>query len=146
MRLLGHALASVAVSTGIYGLTKSTEIAVSSFLAGVLIDIDHYFDYWLQYPLKLDVKHFFTTCEGHGLQRVTLLLHSVEMLLVLLAAVYLTRSKMLLGIYLGFSQHIIFDYIFNGVYPLSYYFVFRIINKFNNVKVFIIPDAQKTNG
>jgi hypothetical protein len=61
MRLHQHIAVSSVVSLGLYAWTQSLPIAISSFLAGFLLDLDHLIDYWREHPAKIDLIHFFKT-------------------------------------------------------------------------------------
>lgn len=104
MRLSQHIFISGAVSLGIFGFTKSALAGAISFLAGFLMDVDHVFDYWKQHPKRIDIKHFFSTCEEYKLSKVYLWMHSVELLIVVGIITYYTRSAIMLGCLVGFTQ------------------------------------------
>lgn len=139
MRLYEHVAVSVVVSFTVYAITKSFIIAISSFLAGVFIDVDHLIDYWFEHPFRFDIVHFFKTCEEYHLKRVILIFHSIELLLFLGFLVYILREPLLLGITIGIAQHILFDQLFNRIYPFTYFFVYRFNQGFVNEKVFDVP-------
>ncbi|OGS03833.1 MAG: hypothetical protein A2339_00855 [Elusimicrobia bacterium RIFOXYB12_FULL_50_12] len=141
MRLHQHIIASVAFSGGIYGITGSKSIALASFVTGVLLDLDHVTDYWLEHPLSLNVPHFFEMVDACKLRKTHLWLHSLEMLIPLAVAVWLSKSAILLGISIGFAQHMLFDCLFNFIYPGSYFLAYRIQKGFKSECVFVLPEG-----
>ena len=145
MRTSNHVIASTVFSSGLYCVTKSPVISVSSFLIGIFLDIDHLIDYWRQHPGSLDYYHFIETCEKYRLQLVTLFLHSYELLLACVTLVFFTKSALLFGISLGFAQHLFFDTITNSVNDdhSSYFFLYRWYVGFDIRKVF---NTDKING
>jgi hypothetical protein len=146
MQLHKHLIASTVISAGIYAATRSPEAAVGSFAAGVFIDIDHVLDYWIQHPFKLDLVHFFATCEEYKLKKTYLFLHSFEFILPLALLVYYTRSPWLAGMALGWSQHVIFDYFNNFTTTKGYFLIYRALHGFNIRNVFTPPDERGANG
>jgi hypothetical protein len=137
-----HVIASGILSGGIYALTRSPEAAAGSFVTGIFMDLDHIFDYWVAHPFKMDIAHFFETCEEYKLPKTYLILHSFELVVPLGLLAYFTRSPWLMGFLLGWIPHIIFDHFMNRTYPLSYFFVYRMVNKFNITKVFLPPSGR----
>ncbi|MCX5781983.1 MAG: hypothetical protein NT145_04685 [Elusimicrobia bacterium] len=144
MRLTQHIAVSSIVSLGLYAWTQSFPIAISSFLAGFLLDLDHLIDYWREHPIKFDLIHFFKTCEEFRLVKVYLFLHSIELLLPLGFLAYYSRSPWVLGFLIGFSQHMLFDHLLNPVFPYTYSFFYRWNKGFANEKVFDIK--KQSNG
>jgi hypothetical protein len=136
MRLTEHIAASAAASAGIYAVTKSPEMAVCSFLTGVLIDVDHLLDYWLEKSFDLNIARFFKTCNECNFTITRLYFHSIEVVIVLCAAAYCTRSLLITGLTLGAAQHIALDQLKNKVYPASYFFTYRLFNGFKAANVF----------
>ena len=147
MRLHQHVVASGILSGGIYALTRSPEVAAGSFVTGVFMDLDHIFDYWMAHPFKVDLAHFFETCEEYKLPKTYLFLHSFELVVPLSLLAYFTRSPWITGFLLGWAPHMVFDYFVNGAYPFSYFIVYRMANKFDITKVFFPPpDRIRANG
>lgn len=136
MRLHHHAIASTLIGAGLYGLTGSLPLAASSFAAGVFIDIDHLADYWREHPRSCDLRHFFATCHRYGLRQVYLVLHSLELLPLLGLALYLIRGEVMLGLFIGFAQHMALDHLYNRTHGPSYLFIYRWRLGFYNDKVF----------
>lgn len=143
MRFHQHAAVSAAFSAGIFFLTGSKIIAAASFLAGILVDIDHIPDYWLQHPFKMDLMHFFQTCDEYNLKRTFIFLHSAELFIPLTILSFYTRSEWFTGFTLGLAQHIGFDCIFNSTFPWSYFFFYRLYHGFKGEYVFIEPPHIK---
>lgn len=137
MRLSEHIGVSFSLSTIIFALTKNYLFALSSFLSGVFIDFDHFFDYFKSEGFKLDLNDFFHRCENFGVKKFYLLLHSYELLLLFGLIISLTSyNSLTLGILLGFSQHLLLDQIFNGAQPFGYFLIYRWWNGFSGEYVF----------
>jgi len=136
MRLHQHVVASGTVSAGIFAVSRSLTVALVSFVSGFLIDLDHYIDFWRENPFDFNVRRFFATCEGYELRKLVLVLHSWELLLLLAAFTYLTRSGIALGLLVGGTQHLLLDQKANYTYPLSYSFIYRFLHGFRGEAVF----------
>jgi hypothetical protein len=125
------------LSLGAYGATKSAEIGIVSFLVGVFIDLDHFFDYWRQHPWKVDVLHFFEVCHNCELKGLYLFLHSIELFVALAAIAFFTKSELAVAVTFGMGQHIGFDIMTNELKPLGYFFVYRLVSGFKSSEIFV---------
>jgi uncharacterized membrane protein len=83
-----HVVTSAAISGILYAIFGSWAVAVSSFITGVLIDVDHIIDYVIVHGLHLDMRNFFSFFYENRLQKVTLVLHGWEWLLLLALAAW----------------------------------------------------------
>ncbi len=136
MHLKEHIIASSITSAGIYIATRSARMAAVSFAAGVLLDLDHFVDYWKDHSFNLDIPRFFTACHECDLTKTRLFLHSAELLLFLTAAAYFTRSGVITALALGLCQHLAFDQFSNEIYPASYIFAYRLSKGFRVEAIF----------
>ncbi len=131
MRLPQHALASAVVSGGLYAATRSPALAASSFLAGIFIDLDHVFDYVREYGIRPNVKEFFEVCHTGRFRRVVLPLHAWEWIPLLAALAWANQwNPWLLGLCIGFAQHLACDQIANPVSRWGYFFAWRLKSGF----------------
>jgi hypothetical protein len=136
MRPREHVIVSAVFGAGVYGLTGSRAMAVCSFLAGVFVDVDHFIDYWREHPGSLSWRDFYDTCVQFRLKKAYLFLHSPEILAVAAVFAYLLRSRAVIGIALGLSQHFLFDLMFNGVRVKAFFLFYRLIKGAETEKVF----------
>ena len=137
MKLHNHILASTTVGGISYYIFGSWQISVTVFLSGIFIDLDHILDYFLyEKKIKLDIKDFFYKCEALILNKVYLLLHSYELIIILAILAYFTNDYIVLGLLIVFGNYIMLDLAANKVHFLGYSFIFRLINKFNSKKIF----------
>lgn len=102
-----------------------------SLAAGVLIDIDHVFDYYLQEGVTLRLKDMYAWCDENKFKLIFLFFHSVE----LVALLWLVIMRFRLGLFwaaaaVGFTQHLLLDIIFNPIYSYSYFLSYRIARGF----------------
>lgn len=137
MKFPEHLGISLSLSAIIFAFTENYPLASSSFLAGIVIDFDHFFDYFRSEGIKFDLYDFFHRCENCGIKKFYLLLHSYELLFLSALVVYFTPPNPLtLGILIGFSQHLLLDQISNAAHPFVYFFIYRWRNNFSGEYVF----------
>ena len=118
----------------VYLVSGDAASAVACCIAGIFLDLDHIIDYLYHSNFKFTVKGFFHTCEGYRLKRFFLFLHSYE-ILILLWLIFLLRGRdrILLGVNIGYTAHLITDQFANATLPFTYFFTFRLLKAFKNV-------------
>jgi hypothetical protein len=121
MRVTSHVALSIVVAGASYLATKSPEIAVASFLSGWLVDVDHAIDLvrervWPYIKVK----------------KMTLLLHSWELLLVLAIISSVLKSPLLNWIGIAYLLHLFTDYLVYRPSLLWYSFVWRGMHNFDS--------------
>ena len=136
MHLKEHIIASSIASAGIYAATRSVKMTAVSFAAGVLLDLDHFVDYWKENSFNLDMRQFFKACHECNLTKTRLFLHSAELIVLSAAAAYFTRSGIITALTLGACQHLALDQLTNKIYPASYLLTYRWSKGFRAEAVF----------
>ena len=138
MKLRQHVIASIIFSTLFFVVFKSWTIATVSFFSGVLIDIDHVFDYFLEFRKRFEVKEFFDVHHNRKILFFMAIFHSWELLALLsICAFLMSWNPWIVGTIIGFTQHIILDQIFNkNLNRLMYFFFWRMKKSFNMNKIF----------
>ena len=132
MKPIPHIVASGIISAISIAYFKSFGYAAVSFLAGVLIDLDHIIDYYLNYGFTFNIKKIYNSCLAISLKRLYIVFHSYELIAFLWAAIYIfSLSKFWQAIALGFTQHIILDQVSNPVRAFGYSFIYRLCNAFD---------------
>jgi hypothetical protein len=138
----GHLATSLLLSGGAYAYTRSAPLAAGCILGGFLIDFDHYLDYvvferqWRRSSPASFLRYYFT----YQLQRVVLPLHSLELMIALVAAAVFWPHPVLIGYLLGATMHLVFDILINGSHLLKrrvlfYSFVYRALQGFSAEKL-----------
>ena len=126
---LGHTVISGAVGGGVWLATGSTAAAGAAFGAGVLIDVDHPYDYYQRYDKRRKNK-------------VYVLLHAWEYSLIglaILAVVY--NHPILWGVVLGHLAHVTTDHLVNRLSTFGYSILYRISRRFDGA--YITPNNQE---
>jgi len=138
MKLRSHVIASIIFSTLFFVVFKSWTIATVSFFSGVLIDIDHVFDYFLEFRKRFEVKEFFDVHHNRKILFFMAIFHSWELLALLsICAFLMSWNPWIVGTIIGFTQHIILDHIFSAKPKrLKYFFFWRLKKGFGVNKMF----------
>ena len=132
-----HVVSSALIAGVLYLFFKSWSMALSCFISGILIDIDHIYDYLREYGMPFMVKKFFTEVYSDNIPRLTLIFHSWELVLLIgiIAWVY-NGNPWFAGIFVGLGQHIVLDKLNNGERLRSYSFIWRWKKQFEFEAVF----------
>lgn len=139
-----HVASSALIAGVLYLFFKSWSMALSCFISGILIDIDHIYDYVREYGMPFTVKKFFTAVYGDNIPRLTLIFHSWELVLLagIIAWAY-SGNPWLAGIFAGLGQHIVLDKLNNGERLRSYSFIWRWKKQFEFEAVFTNLSKKK---
>lgn len=138
-----HFIVSLFMGTLVWLFAKSLSAGLVCLFSGVFLDIDHIIDHIAEHGWRnLTYKKFFTACEQTARQegeyqfkKIYLILHSVEIAIALWLLVVYTKNVYLFAGALGYSVHLILDYIGNSVYLHSYFIIGRAMNKFITSRV-----------
>ena len=104
---------------------RSVTCGVASFLAGVLIDLDHLFDYYYTHPLTINPKKVYDACMEMNLKRWFLFLHSYELITAFWVIIFFFGlSNIWKAVAIGFTQHLVFDQLFNPINTYGYFLTF----------------------
>ena len=132
MNVYKHTAASLALSALLLVIFRKLQMSVACFLTGILIDVDHIFDYiinhelknrlrYLLHPLRL-LKLLWTNHIEHGPgYKLYKAFHSLELLLpALLLYAFGIWNDIATGMLIGFSLHLIMDILPLGhIGPIS---------------------------
>lgn len=137
MKVRYHISVSIIFSAILFAIFKSWIIFTSSLISGVLIDLDHILDYYMQYGINLRIKRFFEVCHNLKIPRLFLIFHSWELLVLLsICAFLMSWDPWMVGTVIGLTQHLILDQIFNKSKRWSYCFLWRMKHGFDIDKIF----------
>lgn len=139
-----HVIISFSAGVVLWFFTRSFYAGLLCFASGVLIDLDHILEFAIHHDWKnFTIKNLYEACEHtmkqEGERRFTrsyLIFHAVEIILLLWIAVIYIKNIYLFAFTLGYSLHIILDYIGNPVYFHSYFIFSRVLKKFKTEKIF----------
>jgi hypothetical protein len=133
-----HVAASMTISGILFLIFRSWGLAIASFISGVFIDLDHVIDYIFEHGLHLDTKKFFHFFYGEQYKKLTLILHGWEWPVLLVIASWLTDwNPWIIGLTVGWGQHMLFDRFYNISTFGSYSFLWRLKNGFDTNKILL---------
>lgn len=131
MKLEHHTVFSVVLSGILYAIFKSRTLAIASLLPGILTDVDHVIDYLIEYGIPFDVKKFFRSCYQGQYSRAYLFLHAWEWFFFGLIVAWLTDWNLwVVGLSIGFGQHMALDQLSNRPRRWGYFLFWRWKNDF----------------
>ncbi len=120
---VGHTFISSAVGVGVGVATGAPEAGALALVTGVLMDIDHVFDYYQWYV------------KGRP-NRVFVFLHAWEYSAAgLLTLALLFYHPLLLGVVLAHLAHVTADHLHNRLPPLAYFMTYRLLKRFDSASV-----------
>ncbi len=127
MRLPYHTALSVTISGILYLVFTSWALALGCLISGIFIDLDHIYDYMsTRGRLHLNVKDFFLHNHRAQYDRIVLILHGWEWVVLLGIAAWLTSwNPWITGLCVGLFQHLIFDAMHNSFNIRSYSLIWR---------------------
>lgn len=143
MKLTTHAIFSIPLGCLCYGITRSFESVVGVIIGGILIDLDHFLEFWYDNGFALSVKKFFLYCNHGNCTRFFIIFHSYELILLFLI---ISQNRyiqfFLAGLIASMILHIFLDYIniiknynYKWYSFIVYFFVFRLLFKFDREKI-----------
>ena len=116
---IGHAVISSAVAGGTWAITGSPAAAGVALGVGVLMDVDHLYDYYQRYVKgKKD--------------RVYVLFHAWEYSMIMSFISLVFYHPFLLAVILGHLAHVTTDHVWNRLTPFAYSITYRAIKGFDS--------------
>jgi hypothetical protein len=146
MKLSHHVASSALVAGILYLIFKSWSMTLSCFLSGIFIDLDHFYDYIREFGFPFKVKDFFKAAYYSEIFLCILVLHSWELLFPLGIIAWFTHwNPWITGVFIGFSQHIILDMLYNNEGFQTYSFIWRWKHNFEFTLTFPNVAKKKKN-
>ncbi|RJQ42628.1 MAG: hypothetical protein C4538_13245 [Nitrospiraceae bacterium] len=123
----GYHIAFSSLLAGIfYIITKSWTISVASLISGIFIDLDHIYDVLREHGRPFTIERFFSICYSCNFHKIMLPMHGWEWLLLFWAAAWFTKwNPVVVGILIGYSQHLLLDALNNSPHFLTYSLIWR---------------------
>jgi len=126
MKVRYHIAASLAVGALVWAGTRSVLASVTAVTTGILVDLDHLYDYFRSFGWRPDLRHFFRASYDGLYDRVYLPLHSWELIALTVAAAAIAGwPDWMTGLVAGWGHHLLLDQLFNMGAPGAYFFLFR---------------------
>lgn len=120
----------------IWAVFKDARFGALAFAVAFFVDVDHLLDYFLAEGCRLDLKSFLSgRYLGKG-QRLLIIFHAWEYVLVLFVLYVLTRNPVFASLSIALFSHLCVDVITNRqVVNLGYFITYRVWNSFSQSKI-----------
>jgi membrane-bound metal-dependent hydrolase YbcI (DUF457 family) len=128
MKVTKHIGISTIAAISAYKLIGSQSMSIALFLSGILIDLDHVFDYILLSKEGFSIGNFFSWYDEGKWQKVFLFFHSYELITILAFVTFVRANEVLIGITAGCVLHLLADQIAvmgRGFSPWFYFISYR---------------------
>ncbi len=148
MKLHHHVAFSTTISFFLFMIFKSWNLTVACFLSGIFIDLDHFIDYFREQGINLNIKKFFQVCEEAQFDKVILMFHGWEWIILFSTIAWSSGwNPLVTGVLIGFGHHIILDMFYHGTSIRAYSLIWRWSNGFDFDKIFPgLTNIKYNNG
>jgi hypothetical protein len=135
-----HFLFSLLAGIIIWRVWRKPILAIfAAMLGGVLVDIDHFADYFLAYGWSFSWFYFIKGFEFLKSDKLYVLFHGWEYVLFLLLIAIILKNKASKSVFLALSLALFFhlgsDVFMDKVPPKTYFVIFRAKNNFDLEKL-----------
>ncbi|TBR18087.1 hypothetical protein EPO66_01685 [bacterium] len=125
-----HLAATSFLALLVYSLTKDLRYIWICILGGILLDIDHFVDYFIYFKFKFNLDNFFD-CRYLESGKTYLIFHSWELVLLNFILAVKTGSVPVYVFFLSMVIHLLIDNMQRDNL-LAYFLLYRIARKFNS--------------
>lgn len=133
--LLKHMSVTSIIAIFLWYKYRNLKLIIIAYLAGVLVDVDHLFDYFVWAGWRFDFSEFFDpSIYVRATNKAFVLLHGWEYLMILWLIAQRLKRKVAgihLALILPYLCHLLIDQSPFTRAPLAYFFVYRLINNFS---------------
>jgi len=134
---LGHLVLSLVAGYICYKSYKRWSSWFWAVLSGFLVDLDHLFDYFLLRGWQFNLPDFISSRYYHEANRVYILLHSWELVLLLgVVSIFSKKKHVFCPLALGLALHLIWDHLTNPAYWYTYTLIGRYVQDFMLTRLF----------
>jgi len=132
-----HLFITLLVGIFIWWRYKNWRLILVVFLFGFFIDVDHWFDYFAWFGLKINLRNFFNVSSYiHTAGKTYIPLHGWEWLPIFWLTGKLIGRKIKMrglewAILFSYLGHLLWDNFSFSHHPLAYSFIYRLVNNFN---------------
>ena len=101
-------------------------MTLSCFVSGILIDIDHVYDFIKEFGFPFKVNNFVQAVYKDEIPKLTFIFHSWELVCLMGIIAWFTHwNPWITGIVIGFAHHMVLDKLNNGERLRTYLFFWR---------------------
>jgi hypothetical protein len=137
MTLGQHGAVSAVAAAAVGVFLHSFPAAAACFACGVLVDLDHFVDFWMNRGFSLSAREFFDFCYYGTSPTFVDLLHGWEYLATLLCLIAVAPGRnVMVGLTTGYALHLLGDQIFNRhLHRYTYFLSYRIYHRFDSRRI-----------
>jgi hypothetical protein len=137
MTLKQHVAVSAVSAVAVGVFFRSSSAAAACLSCGVLVDLDHFIDFWMNRGFKLNPGEFFDFCYYGTSPTFVDLLHGWEYVPLLAGLIALPGWRnVAIGATVGYSLHLLGDQIFNRhLHRYTYFLSYRIYHRFDSRRI-----------
>jgi membrane-bound metal-dependent hydrolase YbcI (DUF457 family) len=134
MRPQGHVLVSAGLGSLFWAKSRDPRTMALSLAFGVLVDLDHFIDYWyFKRHISFDLQEFLHSRYWEGSKRLFILFHAFEYLpLVFLFWQAWKGRRWAVAATAAMSSHVLADHFINELRPFGYFIVYRAAKGFRS--------------
>lgn len=132
-----HFVLTAVIAGFLFWRFKDWRLVLIAFLVGIFIDVDHWFDYFAYFGLKLNFSNFFNVASYViPASKIYVLLHGWEFAIPFwLIGRWLGKKFKIKGlewaVTLSYLGHLLWDHFSFPHHPLAYSFIYRLVNSFS---------------
>jgi len=137
LRPQGHVIVSAGLGAIFWAKSRDPRTLLLSLVFGVLVDLDHFVDYWYaEGRLRFDLRTFLAARYWRRSGRIFILFHAFEYLplLFLFWQGYKGR-KWAIAATAAMSSHVLADHFINELKPLGYFLLYRLAHGFRSEEI-----------
>ncbi|MBU1125944.1 MAG: hypothetical protein KKC84_07945 [Candidatus Omnitrophica bacterium] len=127
--IIAHFLVTSLLCVWVYSKTQEASFIVMVVIGGILVDIDHFIDYFFYFKGSFRARDFFT-CQYLRSGKIYIFLHSWEIVIILTIASNLLHSTHLLVATFSLAVHLAMDNLQRRS-PLFYFLAYRYYKSFD---------------
>jgi len=141
LNFLGHEMVHFILTAVIAGFLfwrfKDWRLVLVAFVFGIFIDLDHWFDYFAYFGLKISLSNFFNVASYiKPFGKIYVFLHGWEFVIPFwLIGRWMGKKFKIKGlewaVVLSYLGHLLWDNFSFPHHPLAYSFIYRLLNNFN---------------
>ncbi len=132
-----HAAVSAGSGIILSLVLRSWAAGLSCFLIGVFIDVDHFFDFWINRGFSLNIKSFLDFCCFGTSPTFYIILHGYEYIpFYLWLSMIPAQNPWGWGLTVGYVLHLLGDQFFNRhLNRWTYFLTYRLFHRFDSTRI-----------
>lgn len=143
MNLREHVLFTVPTAAALGAGTSSVDLPLAFLFAGILIDVDHFLEFWHDRGVSFDIREFFAFGYSGTNTRQFIIFHSVELLpVIVVAGAVVGYPWIASALAAGMAFHMFLDYVnlirrfgYGWYSFVMFSFLFRLTHRFDSESI-----------